>query len=230
MNVSGRSLYVIAISLGLGFASCKPEPKEEIQTEATTQTETASAPSTPEDETGLEADFDITFPEGFNLASLSLPEGDTKDPLKQVERLSMMHVMQDPWTKLDRQYRELLLVHEDEPYLFILQQQAANVMLRNHLFGHYYQDPSNPQLLEAIGFYTKQLLEAKSEDAELVYKCLRALKDTWPDDQLTQVAMATANRVQARPVTSSADTTQGRGKYRHTYARALKKMVTNLNK
>ena len=213
----------MTLALGLGLASCTPKQQEENQTASEAG---AATPATPLEE--LNADFEVTVPQGFNLESLNLPQDDAENPLKKIERLSMMHVIQDPWTKLDRQYRELLLIHEDEPYHFILQQQAANVMLRNHLFGHYYQDPSNPQMLEAIGFYTMQLLEAKSEDAELVYKCLRALKDTWPNDQLTQVAMATAARVQARPVTAAADTTKGRAKYRHTYARALKKMVSNL--
>ncbi|GAA4306831.1 hypothetical protein GCM10023183_22330 [Nibribacter koreensis] len=211
----------------MGWAGCTPQQKEEeTQTEAPAQATAPALPKTPEQE--LSQDFDVTLPQGFNLARLTVPKGDTENPLKMIERLSMMHVKQDPWTKLDRQFREVLLVHEDEPYHFILQQQAANVMLRNHLFGHYYQDPDNPELLKAIGFYTMQLLEAKSEDAELVYKCLRALKDFWPSEQIAQAALVTAGRTQARPITSAADTT-GRAKYRLTYAKALNKMAENLN-
>ncbi|QHL88477.1 hypothetical protein GU926_13975 [Nibribacter ruber] len=219
---NGHRLYRWVLVGGLALASCTPQTKED---EAVTTT--AEAPAAQPSNGIDDAPFAITVPQGFDVKSLNLPEDDTKNPLKQVERLSMAHVVQDPWTKLDRQYRELLLVQEDEPYHFILQQQAANVMLRNHLFGHYYQDPNNPQLQEAIGFYTRQLLQAKSEDAELVYKCLRALKDSWPNEQIKQVAMATAARVQARPITSVADTT-GRAKYKLTYGKALTKMAEKL--
>jgi hypothetical protein len=130
----------------------------------------------------------------------------------------------------DTDMRQLLLAHAGRDYLFILQQQAANEMLRRELFHHFYSDPKHPHMLESIGFYTDQLNQARSEDAKLIYMCLKALKDYWPEERLAAVASATAKRVQARAQREANDTTTVNGYHRQVYARELKKMASRLSK
>ncbi|WP_210463140.1 hypothetical protein [Rufibacter roseolus] len=175
-----------------------------------------------------ESEYTITFPAGSKYQGLTPPEGITPNPFLEVQRIVNDNGEVRDYAGKDTDMRQLLLAHAGKDYLFVLQQQAANEMLRHELFHHYYSDPTQPNMLEAIGFYTNQLLEAKSEDAKLIYMCLRALKQYWPEEQLAQAALSTATRVQARGKQAAADTTTTNGYHRQVYARELKKMASRL--
>ncbi len=177
-----------------------------------------------------EPTFEITYPAGSPYQDLAWPDSTQPDPFQQVQQISMYNANNPNWAGKDTDMRLLLEAHQNKPYYAVLQQLAANEMLRNELFHHYYQDPTSEGMLQAIGFYTQQLLEAKSEDAKLIYMCLRALKDYWPQKQIAQAAQITAQRVQAKPVTSGADTATTIGYHRQVYARVLKKMAAPAEK
>ncbi|KAA3440010.1 hypothetical protein FOA19_04905 [Rufibacter hautae] len=175
-----------------------------------------------------EPEWTLTFPAGSKYQDLTPPEGVAPNPFLEVRRIVNANGPVRDYAGKDTDMRQLLLAHTGKDYLFVLQQQAANEMLRHELFHHYYTDPTQPNMLEAIGFYTDQLLEAKSEDAKLIYMCLRALKGHWPQEQIAQAALSTATRVQAREKQATADTATAHGYHRQVYARELKKMAGRL--
>ncbi|WP_181305127.1 hypothetical protein [Rufibacter sp. XAAS-G3-1] len=175
-----------------------------------------------------EPEWELTFPAGSIYENLPPPAGLTPNPFLEVQRLVKANGPVRDYAGKDTDMRQLLLAHAGKDYLFVLQQQAANEMLRHELFPHFYMDPTQPNMLEAIGFYTGQLLEAKSEDAKLLYMCLRALKDYWPKEQIAQAALSTAKRVQKRKIQSPGDTATVSGYHRQVYARELKKMAGRL--
>ncbi|WP_156180652.1 hypothetical protein [Rufibacter radiotolerans] len=176
-----------------------------------------------------EPEYEITYPKGSKYQNLTPPAGVTPNPFEEIARISADYAESSNWADKHADIKGVLLQNAQKDYLFVLQQQAANEMLRHELFPHYYQDMSNTSVLKNIGYYTEQLVEAKSEDSELIYKCLRALKGYWDDDRIAQVARVTATRVQARPILSAADTTTRNGSYRQIYARELKKMAQRLS-
>jgi hypothetical protein len=176
-----------------------------------------------------EPEYEITYPKGSKYQDLTPPAGVTPNPFEEIARISAAHAESSNWADKHADIKGLLLQSARKDYLFVLQQQAANEMLRHELFPHYYQDMNNTSVLDKIGYYAEQLVEAKSEDSELIYKCLRALKGYWDDDRIAQVARVTATRVQARPILSAADTTTRNGSYRQIYARELKKMAQRLS-
>ncbi|ALI98649.1 hypothetical protein [Rufibacter tibetensis] len=171
-----------------------------------------------------EPEWSLTFPAGSAYQDLTPPQGVMPNPFQEVQRIAKANEGENNYAGKDTDMRQLLLAHAGKDYLFVLQQQAANEMLRHELFQHYYQDPTQPNVLEVIGFYTEQLVEAKSEDAKLMYMCLRALKEHWPAQKISQVALATAARVQARKIHSAEDTATVTGYHRQVYARELKKL------
>ncbi|KAA3440009.1 hypothetical protein [Rufibacter hautae] len=176
-----------------------------------------------------EPEYEITYPKGSKYADLTPPKGVKENPFEEIARISEAHAGEANWADKHADIKGVLLQNLQKDYLFVLQQQAANEMLRKELFPHYYQDMGNTRVLLTIAYYTEQLVEAKSEDSELIYKCLRALKGHWPDKQIAQVALGTAKRVQARPILSPADTTTRNGSYRQVYARELRKMAQKLS-
>ncbi|RNI28742.1 hypothetical protein [Rufibacter latericius] len=175
-----------------------------------------------------EPEWILTFPPESKYQDLTPPAGVTLNPFLEVQRIVKANGRVKDYAGKDTDMRQLLLAHAGKEYLFVLQQQAANEMLRHELFPHFYLDPTQPNMLEGISFYTQQLVEAKSEDAKLMYMCLRALKEYWPERKIAQVALATAGRVQARKLKSAADTASVTGYHRQVYARELKKMAGKL--
>ncbi|WP_207434078.1 hypothetical protein [Sabulibacter ruber] len=173
-------------------------------------------------------DWELTFPEDSKYKDLTPPPGVKPNPFLEVQRIKRQNGSVRDYAGKDTDMRQLLLKHEGKDYLFVLQQQAANEMLRNELFHHYYIDPSEQNMLEGIAFYTEQLEKAKSEDAKLIYMCLRALRDYWPQERIAEVALATASRVQARAQKAATDTTNVKGYHRQVYARELRKMGSRL--
>ncbi|MBC3541100.1 hypothetical protein ACFSC6_06605 [Rufibacter sediminis] len=175
-----------------------------------------------------EPEGQLTFPAGSKYLGLTPPEGVTPNPFLEVERIARANGHVRDYAGKDTDMRQLLLAHAGKEYLFVLQQQAANEMLRHELFPHYYSDPTQANMLEGISFYTSQLLEAKSEDAKLIYMCLRALKEYWPAQKIAQAALSTSAHVQARKIQSAADTATVSGYHRQVYARELQKMASKL--
>ncbi|MFB9861679.1 hypothetical protein [Rufibacter immobilis] len=172
--------------------------------------------------------WELTFPPESNYQNLTPPPGADPNPFEEVQRIIEANGNVRNYAGKDTDMRQLLLAHAGKDYLFVLQQQAANEMLRYELFPHYYADPTQPQMLESIAFYTQQLVEAKSEDAKLLYMCLQALKDYWPKKQIEQVARLTAARVQDRAQKVVPDTATTSGYHRQVYARELKKLAHRL--
>ncbi|AKQ46771.1 hypothetical protein TH63_15910 [Rufibacter radiotolerans] len=172
--------------------------------------------------------WEITYPENSPYQNLTPPPGVTPNPFLAVPRLVRETGPVRDYSGKDTDMRLLLAKYEKEDYYFVIQQQAANEMLRRELFPHYYQDPTQPDMLEAIGFYTQQLVEAGSADAKLVYMGLQALKGHWPKKQIAHLAKATAQQVQTVTASVSNDTTTVAGYYRQIYARELTKLSNRL--
>lgn len=168
--------------------------------------------------------FEISYPENSPYQGLTAPDGELDNPFDKIPAIAEEYKESPNWADKHADINGLLLQNQSKAYYFVLQQQAANEMLRHELFQHYYQDPGNQNVLKAIGTYTEHLQEANSVDSELIYKCLRALRDHWSKERIAQVALSTAARVAAIPVASAADTTTRNGSYRQIYARELKKM------
>ncbi|WP_181305128.1 hypothetical protein [Rufibacter sp. XAAS-G3-1] len=230
MNFSfaNRAVWALVICSVVSLASCeKMGPKtssDQQQQAADSSATTADTASTK----AKEPEYEMTFPQGSKYVGLTPPAGVKKNPFEEIPGIIKLHADKANWADKHADIKGVLLQNMKKDYLFVLQQQGANEMLRHELFPHYYQDMGNANVLNTIGYYTEQLIEAKSEDSELIYKCLRALKGHWSDQQIAQVALATAKRVQARPVVSAADTTSRHGSYRQIYARELKKMAQKL--
>jgi hypothetical protein len=172
--------------------------------------------------------WEITYPENSPYCNLTPPPGITPNPFQEVYRLARETGPVHDYSGKDTDMRLLLAKYEKEDYYFVIQQQAANEMLRRELFPHYYQDPTQPNMLEAIGFYTQQLVEAGSADAKLVYMGLQALKGHWTEKQIAHLAQATARQVQAVTASVAHDTTTLAGYYRQVYARELTKLSNRL--
>ncbi|WP_066829345.1 hypothetical protein [Rufibacter ruber] len=233
LKLGKSATYSILFCSLLGLSSCekilrdmatKETPGQVAQAD-TAQTATAPAePARPK-----EPEFELTFPENSPYKDLAAPKGAKTNPFTEVQRIAEQYEGNPNWADKHADLNGLLLQSKGKDYYPILQQQAANEMLRHELFPHYYQDQNNVRMLNAIGLYTEHLLEAKTEDSELVYKCLRALQGHWPEDRLAAAARVTAERALARPITSAADTTTRNGSYRQIYARELKKMAKKLN-
>ncbi|MFC6996962.1 hypothetical protein [Rufibacter roseus] len=231
--INSLSRKVVLCSLVLGSTSlfsCEQMLRDKAaqenvnemgQAESATEQAAEAAPKEPL--------FEITYPKNSKYTDLTPPAGVKPNPFEEIEKIAAEHKDNENWADKHADIKGVLLQNEQKDYYFVLQQLAANEMLRNELFHHYYQDPGNTGMLQAIGFYTDHLVEAKSEDSELIYKSLRALKDYWPQDKIAKVAMATAARVQARPIEASADTASRNGKYRQVYARELQKMANRMN-
>jgi hypothetical protein len=172
--------------------------------------------------------WEITYPENSPYKNLTPPPGVMPNPFLEVPRLVRETGPVRDYSGKDTDMRLLLAKYKKEDYFFVIQQQAANEMLRRELFPHYYQDPTQPDMLEAIGFYTQQLVEAGSADAKLVYMGLQALKGHWPKKQIARLAQATARQVQTVTAPISNDTTTVAGYYRQIYARELTKLSNRL--
>ena len=226
-----RSPFVFALLLGtFSLSSCEKMVRDmaaqqstQEAAEADSSAAVAAAPAAPK-----EPLFEITYPQNSPYRDLTPPAGETPNPFEKVPAIAEDYQESPNWADKHVDINGFLLQNQKKDYYFVLQQQAANEMLRHELFQHYYQEPDNANVLKTIGFYTDQLVEAKSDDAELIYKSLRALRDHWPQGKIAQVALSTAARVQARPLASSADTTTRNGSYRQIYARELTKMANRL--
>ncbi|WP_205500339.1 hypothetical protein [Rufibacter psychrotolerans] len=219
----------LAFVSGIGLASCEKgtstgTEKQESADSTAAASEGAAAGATQ----AKEPEYEITYPKGSKYAGLTPPAGAKSNPFEEIPNIIKAHEGEPNWADKHADIKGVLLQNGQEDYLFVLQQQGANEMLRHELFPHYYQDQGNTAVLNTIGYYTEQLVEAKSEDSELIYKCLRALNGHWDSKKIAQVALATAKRVQARPITSATDTTTRNGSYRQIYARELKKMAQRL--
>ncbi|ALI98648.1 hypothetical protein [Rufibacter tibetensis] len=232
-----RAAWALACVGLLGLSSCEQmlrdmatksssgQQQRADSTSATASADTLSGTSAK----AKEPEFEITYPKGSKYAGLTPPAGAKKNPFEEIPAIIELHKDKANWADKHADIKGVLLQNSQKDYLFVLQQQGANEMLRRELFPHYYQDMNNASVLNTIGFYTEQLLEAKSEDSELMYKCLRALKGHWSEKQIAKAALTTAQRVQARPIASPADTTTRNGSYRQVYARELKKMANRLS-
>ncbi|RNI28743.1 hypothetical protein [Rufibacter latericius] len=227
-----RAVWALTCVCLLSLTSCekilrdkatKATSGQEQATAAADSSATAASAQKPK-----EPEYEITYPKESPFKGLTPPKGAKKNPFEEIPRISKAHEGEPNWADKHADIKGVLLQNMRKDYLFVLQQQAANEMLRKELFPHYYQDMGNTRVLLTIAYYTEQLMEAKSEDSELIYKCLRALKGHWSDKQIAQVALATAKRVQARPIVSAADTTTRNGSYRQIYARELRKMAQKL--
>ncbi|GGK76468.1 hypothetical protein ACD591_05970 [Rufibacter glacialis] len=234
--MKSHKLDVFLISLGLATLVVQrfflPPVKKEAEKGQTVQL-IASAPAKPKSapvrpQVVREPEWPLTFPANSKYQELAPPRGVRPNPFREVQRIAQANGQVSDYAGKDTDMRLLLAAHAGKDYLFVLQQQAANEMLRREIFPHYYADPTHPRMLEALAFYTEQLLEARSEDAKLMYMCLRALKDHWPSSKVAQVALATARRVEARQMRFAQDTTTVTGHYRQVYARELKKMGNRL--
>jgi len=168
--------------------------------------------------------YKLTIPEGSPYQNLAWPHSSQPNPFEQVESIVRQNEGIANYAGKDTDMRILLEAHQGQPYYFILQQQAANEMLRHELFHHYYQDPTSADMLAGIEFYTQQLVEAGSADSKLIYMCLRALRDVWPREKIAEVARQTAERVLAPPALAGADTATTIGYHQVVYARVLQKM------
>ncbi|RNI30130.1 hypothetical protein EFA69_11535 [Rufibacter immobilis] len=222
---------VIACGSVLGLTSCEKMLRDMASKTSADQkaADTTTVASSPAPEAPKAPEFEITYPKGSKYAGLTPPAGAKANPFEEIPTIIETHKDKANWADKHADIKGVLLQNGRKDYLFVLQQQGANEMLRHELFPHYYQDMGNTAVLNAIGFYTEQLVEAKSEDSELIYKCLRALNGYWEADKIAKVALTTAKRVQARPITSAADTTTRIGSYRQIYARELKKMAQRLS-
>ncbi|MBC3541099.1 hypothetical protein ACFSC6_06610 [Rufibacter sediminis] len=230
--IPNRAVWAfICISI-LSLTSCEQMLRDKATKASAGQNQTATGSSADSSAVAAqpkEPEYEITYPQGSKYQGLTAPAGVKENPFEEIPRLTKAHEGEPNWADKHADIKGVLLQNLQKDYLFVLQQQAANEMLRHELFPHYYQDMGNTNVLNTIGYYTEQLVEAKSEDSELIYKCLRALKGHWSDKQIAQVALGTAKRVQARPITSAADTTSRHGSYRQIYARELKKMAQKLS-
>ncbi|WP_066829348.1 hypothetical protein [Rufibacter ruber] len=166
-------------------------------------------------------EWEITFPEDSPYQRLQTPAGLRYNPFLEVRNISIGFAGNYNWADKERALDALLAQHAGKDYLFVLQQQVANEMLRRELFFHYYQDPTDENMLEGIAFYTELLIEARSEDTKLLYMCLRALQNHWPKEKKARVAGLTLERVAERNKASAPDTTTAPGYYRQVYAREL---------
>lgn len=235
-SFSRRALLVLVCFSALSLSSCEKMLRDMASKTSQTQASSAdsaavaSASDTAAVPQPKEPEFEITYPKGSKYVGLTPPAGMKSNPFEEIPAIAETHKGKANWADKHADIKGVLLQNARKDYLFVLQQQGANEMLRHELFPHYYQDMGNTSVLNTIGFYTEQLMEAKSEDSELIYKCLRALKDYWSEKQIAAVALATAQRVQARPIASAADTTTRNGSYRQVYARELKKMANRLAK
>jgi hypothetical protein len=228
--ISSRAVLALAFFSFLGLSSCD-------KLSQTLGTNSAQDQAASPDSTAATADttaaarapeWVLTYPKGSPYQDLTPPKGMTSNPFEEIPRIIETHKDNPNWADKHADIKGVLLQNMRKDYLFVLQQQGANEMLRHELFSHYYQDMDNVAVLRTIAFYTEQLEEAKSEDSELIYKCLRALKGHWEDRRIAEVALSTAKRVQARPITAASDTTSRIGNYQQVYARELKKMAQKL--
>ncbi|WP_205500341.1 hypothetical protein [Rufibacter psychrotolerans] len=230
---SVSKIDVFLISLGLAtlvvqrfvLPAQHTDSRQTVSTTTSRELRASAQPTKPQ-----APEWELTFPEGSEYQDLTPPKGVAPNPFLEVQRISREHGRTLDYAAKDTDMRQLLLAHQGKDYLFVLQQQAANEMLRQELFRHYYTDPTDHNMLAAIAFYTQQLEEARSEDAKLVYMCLRALKDYWPQERLAKVALSTAARVKARAEKTTVDTTSAPGYYRQIYARELQKMGSRLQR
>ncbi|WP_192822213.1 hypothetical protein [Rufibacter sp. LB8] len=170
----------------------------------------------------------LTIPAGSPYQDLTPPVGQKTDPFLQVENIANGPSGFNLADK-DADMRVLLDQHKGKDYYFILQQQAAQEMLRHGLFQQYYQDPTDKKVLHAIGFYVEQLQEAKSEDSKLIYMGLQALAGYWPKEKIASVAQSTVNRLALNQALANQDTTRAPAYYQMAYARELKKIGNRLS-
>ncbi|WP_207434079.1 hypothetical protein [Sabulibacter ruber] len=230
-----RAVLALACVSVIGLSSCEKMLRDMATKTNTGQQEQADSAATASEGAAAatataakEPEYEITYPKGSKYANLTPPAKAKSNPFEEIPKIIKAHEGEPNWADKHADIKGVLLQNGQEDYLFVLQQQGANEMLRNELFPHYYQDMTNTAVLNTIGYYTEQLLEARSEDSELIYKCLRALKGHWDDKKIAQAALSTAKRVQARPITAASDTTTRNGSYRQIYARELKKMAQRL--
>ncbi|WP_192822212.1 hypothetical protein [Rufibacter sp. LB8] len=217
----------------LGLSSCEKMMRDM----ATKETQNQTAKNQNEEEAAAaqaaaakpkEPEYELTFPKGAKYPNLETLAQQNPKALELIPNVAQNYAGATNWADKHADINGILLQNEDKDYYFVLQQQAANELLRKDLFTHYLQDNQNKMVLDMIGQYTDHLLQAKSEDSELMYKCLRALSGHWPKDKIVSAALVTAARAQARPIASAADTTTRNGSYRQIYARELKKMGLKL--
>lgn len=224
-----KIVFYSLVLCSLGLFSCEKMLRDQAAQTSVNESAASDSAATPESAAAQAAAkepvFEITYPENSKYTDLTPPAGVTPNPFEEITRITREQEGNPNWADKHIDIKGVLLQNEKKDYYFVLQQLAANEMLRNELFQHYYQDPGSPEVLSTIAYYTDHLVEAKSEDSELIYKSLRALRDYWPQEKIAKVALLTAERAQAKPIESSADTTTRNGKYRQIYARELKKMA-----
>ncbi|MGV3539571.1 MAG: hypothetical protein ACO1OQ_07145, partial [Rufibacter sp.] len=224
-NILDFDTCMITLGLATLVIQWRWQGPEQLRSTPSPHSMQIAAASEPAYHKAYTPEWEITFPAGSNYQDLATPAGENSNPFTGVEQIASKYAGSQNWADKERALDAFLAAHQTKDFLFVLQQQVANEMLRRELFHHYYQDPTDPNMLASIAYYTDMLVAAKSEDSKLLYMCLRALKNHWPEKKRAQVAQRMANRIEERFAHSRPDTTNAHAYYQQVYARELKKMV-----